>query len=43
MTLPASARNVRRVGGGDINEAWHISLCSSYRPASERVAAHYAG
>jgi fructosamine-3-kinase len=26
MTLPAGARNPRRVGGGDINEAWHVEL-----------------
>lgn len=26
MTLPAGARDARRVGGGDINEAWHVSL-----------------
>ena len=26
MTLPAGARNVRRVGGGDINEAFHVVL-----------------
>lgn len=26
MTLPSGARNARRVGGGDINEAWHVEL-----------------
>lgn len=26
MTLPAGAANPRRVGGGDINEAWHVLL-----------------
>ncbi|MGD1058754.1 MAG: fructosamine kinase family protein [Solirubrobacteraceae bacterium] len=26
MTLPAGASNVRRVGGGDINEAFHVAL-----------------
>jgi len=26
MTLPAAARDPRRVGGGDINEAWHVEL-----------------
>jgi fructosamine-3-kinase len=26
MTLPAGARDARRVGGGDINEAWHVCL-----------------
>lgn len=26
MTLPAGARNPRRVSGGDINEAWHVEL-----------------
>lgn len=26
MSLPAAARDARRVGGGDINEAWHVSL-----------------
>ena len=26
MTLPAAASNVRRVGGGDINEAFHVRL-----------------
>ncbi len=26
MTLPAGASNVRRVGGGDINEAFHVLL-----------------
>jgi fructosamine-3-kinase len=26
MTLPAGARNPRRVGGGDINEAWRVEL-----------------
>lgn len=26
MTLPPGARNPRRVGGGDINEAWHVEL-----------------
>jgi fructosamine-3-kinase len=26
MTLPAGAHNPRRVGGGDINEAWHVDL-----------------
>ncbi len=26
MTLPAGARDVRRVGGGDINEAFHVVL-----------------
>lgn len=26
MTLPAGARHPRRVGGGDINEAWHVEL-----------------
>jgi fructosamine-3-kinase len=26
MTLPAGASNARRVGGGDINEAWHVIL-----------------
>ena len=26
MTLPAGAREVRRVGGGDINEAFHVTL-----------------
>jgi fructosamine-3-kinase len=26
MTLPAGASDPRRVGGGDINEAWHVRL-----------------
>jgi fructosamine-3-kinase len=26
MTLPAGASGARRVGGGDINEAWHLTL-----------------
>jgi fructosamine-3-kinase len=26
MTLPAGAQDARRVGGGDINEAWHVTL-----------------
>lgn len=26
MTLPAGARDARPVGGGDINEAWHLTL-----------------
>ncbi|HEY2142630.1 MAG TPA: fructosamine kinase family protein [Solirubrobacteraceae bacterium] len=26
MSLPPGARNVRRVGGGDINEAFHVTL-----------------
>ena len=26
MTLPLGAREARRVGGGDINEAWHVWL-----------------
>lgn len=26
MTLPAGAREARRVGGGDINEAWRVTL-----------------
>jgi fructosamine-3-kinase len=26
MSLPAGARELRRVGGGDINEAWHVRL-----------------
>jgi fructosamine-3-kinase len=26
MTLPAGAHDARRVGGGDINEAWHVHL-----------------
>src|SRR5262249_32960346 len=26
MTLPAAARDARRVGGGDINEAWKVQL-----------------
>jgi fructosamine-3-kinase len=26
VTLPAGAHNARRVGGGDINEAWHVTL-----------------
>jgi fructosamine-3-kinase len=26
MTLPAGASAARRVGGGDINEAWHVTL-----------------
>lgn len=26
MTLPAGAIDARRVGGGDINEAWHVKL-----------------
>jgi fructosamine-3-kinase len=26
MTLPAGASEARRVGGGDINEAWHVLL-----------------
>lgn len=26
MTLPSGAREPRRVGGGDINEAWHVTL-----------------
>lgn len=26
MTLPAGASDPRRVGGGDINEAWHVQL-----------------
>lgn len=26
MTLPAGARNPRRVGGGDINDAWRVEL-----------------
>jgi fructosamine-3-kinase len=26
MTLPTGARNPRRVGGGDINEAWRVEL-----------------
>ncbi len=26
MTLPGGASNARRVGGGDINEAWHVQL-----------------
>jgi fructosamine-3-kinase len=26
MSLPAAARDARRVSGGDINEAWHVSL-----------------
>lgn len=26
MTLPPGARNPRAVGGGDINEAWHVEL-----------------
>jgi fructosamine-3-kinase len=26
VTLPAGARDVRRVGGGDINEAFHVTL-----------------
>jgi fructosamine-3-kinase len=26
MSLPAGAREPRRVGGGDINEAWHVLL-----------------
>jgi fructosamine-3-kinase len=26
VSLPAGARDVRRVGGGDINEAWHLTL-----------------
>ncbi len=26
MSLPASATDPRRVGGGDINEAWHVRL-----------------
>jgi fructosamine-3-kinase len=26
MSLPAGARDPRRVGGGDINEAWHVRL-----------------
>ncbi len=26
MSLPAGARESRRVGGGDINEAWHVRL-----------------
>jgi fructosamine-3-kinase len=26
MTLPPGARDARRVGGGDINEAWHVTL-----------------
>jgi fructosamine-3-kinase len=26
MSLPLGARNARRVGGGDINEAWHVTL-----------------
>jgi fructosamine-3-kinase len=26
VSLPAGAREVRRVGGGDINEAWHVRL-----------------
>ena len=28
MTLPTGAREARRVGGGDINEAWHVRLQS---------------
>jgi fructosamine-3-kinase len=26
MSLPVAARDARRVGGGDINEAWHVNL-----------------
>lgn len=26
MSLPAGARDARRVGGGDINEGWHVTL-----------------
>jgi fructosamine-3-kinase len=26
MSLPSGATNARRVGGGDINEAWHVTL-----------------
>ena len=26
MSLPIAAREARRVGGGDINEAWHVNL-----------------
>jgi fructosamine-3-kinase len=26
VKLPAAATNARRVGGGDINEAWHVTL-----------------
>jgi fructosamine-3-kinase len=26
VTLPAGARDATRVGGGDINEAWHVTL-----------------
>lgn len=28
MTLPVGAHELRRVGGGDINEAWHVRLGS---------------
>ncbi len=26
MSLPAGASDPRRVGGGDINEAWHVRM-----------------
>lgn len=28
MTLPAGAKDARRVGGGDINEAWRVTLAA---------------
>jgi fructosamine-3-kinase len=38
MTLPAGASDPRRVGGGDINEAWHVLL--NGREAFVKTRAH---
>lgn len=41
MSLPAGAKDATRVGGGDINEAWRVTLADG-RPgirASAAVAA----
>lgn len=46
MTLPAGATNVRRVGGGDINEAFHVTLADGgdafVKTRREAAAGEYA-
>ncbi|HEV2997757.1 MAG TPA: fructosamine kinase family protein, partial [Solirubrobacteraceae bacterium] len=46
MSLPAGARNPRRVGGGDINEAWRVTLADGreafVKSRPDAVAGEYA-
>ena len=43
MTLPAGARDVRRVGGGDINEAFHVVLADGREAFVKTRANAHAG